>query len=59
MQAPEVERDQQHKLFISTLGHMKIFGLIQNLAFLFGAGDFWFVPLTIDLPSYKLHYCFE
>jgi hypothetical protein len=38
MQATEVERDQQHKLFVSALGHMKIFGLIQNLAFLFGAG---------------------
>lgn len=38
MQAPEKERGWLHNLFVSTLGQMRIFGLIQNLAFLFGAG---------------------
>ncbi len=38
MQAPEEEPGRLHNLFASALGHMKIYGLIQNLAFLSGAG---------------------
>jgi len=37
MQTVEAERDWLHNLFVSTLRQMKIFGLIQNLAFLLGA----------------------
>jgi hypothetical protein len=37
MQTVEAKRDWLHNLFVSTLGQMKTFGLIQNLAFLLGA----------------------
>lgn len=38
MRTAESERGWLHNHFVSTLGQIKIFGLIQNLAFLFGVG---------------------